>query len=99
MTNTASLAALDDRFRWRAFGVSVAVAALTILDLSKVNVGLPAIEDSLDAGPSELQGIIAGYALAFGLVLVPAGRLGDLRGRRILFLVGLAAFTLTSLLC
>ncbi len=77
----------------------VAVAALTILDLSKVNVGLPSIEDSLSAGPSELQAIVAGYALAFGLVLVPAGRLGDVRSRRIMFLVGLSAFTLTSLVC
>jgi EmrB/QacA subfamily drug resistance transporter len=90
---------LDDRARWEAFSVCVAVAALTILDLSKVNVGLPSIQASLDAGPSELQAIVAGYALAFGLTLVPAGRLGDLRSRRLLFLIGLSAFTLTSLLC
>jgi len=79
--------------------VSVAVAALTILDLSKVNVGLPSIEESLGAGPSELQTIVAGYALAFGLVLVPFGRLGDIKSRRTLFLIGLTAFTLTSLFC
>jgi hypothetical protein len=70
----------DDRTRWRAFAVCVAVAALTILDLSKVNVGLPSIEESLGATSSSLQLIVAGYALAFGLglALVPAGRLGDL---------------------
>ena len=89
----------DDRTRWRAFAVCVAVAALTILDLSKVNVGLPSIERSLGATSSSLQLIVAGYALAFGLALVPAGRLGDLRSRRALFIVGLTAFTGSSLLC
>uniref|UniRef100_A0A942YAB0 MFS transporter n=1 Tax=Neobacillus citreus TaxID=2833578 RepID=A0A942YAB0_9BACI len=89
----------DDRTRWRAFAVCVAVAALTILDLSKVNVGLPSIERSLQASSSSLQLIVAGYALAFGLALVPAGRLGDLRSRRVLFIVGLVAFTTASLLC
>lgn len=89
----------DDRTRWRAFAVCVAVAALTILDLSKVNVGLPSIEQSLGATSSSLQLIVAGYALAFGLALVPAGRLGDLKSRRALFIVGLVAFTTSSLLC
>ncbi|TCL84115.1 EmrB/QacA subfamily drug resistance transporter [Curtobacterium sp. PhB142] len=92
-------ARLDDRTRWRAFAVCVAVAALTILDLSKVNVGLPSIEKSLDATSSSLQLIVAGYALAFGLALVPAGRLGDLKSRRALFIIGLVAFTVSSLLC
>ncbi|ROP60584.1 MFS transporter [Curtobacterium sp. PhB115] len=90
---------LDDRTRWRAFAVCVAVAALTILDLSKVNVGLPSIERSLGATSSSLQLIVAGYALAFGLALVPAGRLGDLKSRRALFITGLIAFTGSSLLC
>nr|WP_286277783.1 MFS transporter [Naasia aerilata] len=99
MTNESPLPEIDDRTRWRAFAVCVAVAALTILDLSKVNVGLPSIEESLHAGPTELQAIVAGYALAFGLALVPAGRLGDIKSRRALFLVGLSAFTVTSLIC
>ncbi|PZF59922.1 MFS transporter [Curtobacterium sp. MCSS17_008] len=90
---------IDDRTKWRAFAVCVAVAALTILDLSKVNVGLPSIERSLGASSSSLQLIVAGYALAFGLALVPAGRLGDLKSRRALFIVGLVAFTVSSLLC
>jgi EmrB/QacA subfamily drug resistance transporter len=68
-----------------------------MLDVSIVNVALPSIERSLDAGASQLQLIVAGYTLAFGLVLVPAGRLGDARGRRGLFLVGLTGFALTSL--
>jgi MFS family permease len=89
----------QDRTRWQAFWVCVGVAALTILDLSKVNVGLPSIEESLGAGSTDLQLIVAGYALAFGLALVPAGRLGDIRSRRLMFVVGLSAFTLASLLC
>ena len=48
-----------DRARWQAFAVAVSVAALTILDLSKVNVGLPSIEESLGAGSSDLQLIVA----------------------------------------
>lgn len=88
-----------EKARWRAFAVCIAVAAITILDLSKVNVGLPSIEKSLGANASELQLIVAGYALSFGLVLVPAGRLGDLRSRKLLFVIGLSGFTLASLLC
>lgn len=93
------LSDLDGRTRWRAFAACVAVASLTILDLSKVNVGLPSIEEALGAGPTDLQLIVAGYALAFGLVLVPAGRYGDLHSRKRMFLIGLAAFAAASLVC
>lgn len=89
----------SDRIRWQAFAVCAAVAALTILDLSKVNVGLPSIETSLGGGPTELQLIVAGYALAFGLVLVPAGRLGDIHSRKTFFAVGLSAFVAASIVC
>ncbi|MCU1513879.1 MAG: transporter, partial [Microbacteriaceae bacterium] len=89
----------SERARWQAFAVCVAVAAITILDISKVNVGLPSIEVSLGAGPSQVQLIVAGYALAFGLTLVPSGRLGDIHSRKTMFLIGLAAFTIASVLC
>ncbi|WP_026096077.1 MFS transporter [Microbacterium sp. B19] len=79
--------------------MAVSVAALTILDLTKVNVALPSIETALHAGPTELQLVVSGYVLTFGLVLVPAGRLGDLRSRRVLFLVGLSLFLVMSLVC
>lgn len=85
--------------RWRAFWVCVSVAALTILDLSKVNVALPSIEKSFGAASTELQIVVSGYVLMFGLALVPFGRLGDQRSRRQLFLIGLTLFTLTSMLC
>lgn len=84
---------------WRAFTVCAVVAALTILDVSKINVGIPVIEEALDGGPTELQLLIAGYSLAFGLSLVPAGRLGDLHSRRAMFIIGLVGFTLASLWC
>ncbi|BDZ63612.1 MFS transporter [Agromyces mangrovi Wang et al. 2018] len=90
---------LPDSHRWRAYWVCVAVAGLTILDLSKVNVALPSIEEAMGAGSTELQLIVSGYVLAFGLTLVPAGRLGDQRSRTVLFVVGLTLFTLTSLAC
>ena len=89
----------DEKAKERAFAVSIAVAVLTILDLSKVNVGLPSIERALHTGPTELQIIVAGYALAFGLALVPGGRLGDLYSRKAMFLAGLVVFTLFSLVC
>lgn len=90
---------LSASHRWRAYWVAVSVAAITILDLSKVNVALPSIEASLGAGPTELQLIVSGYVLTFGLVLVPMGRLGDQRSRRALFLVGLSLFLVTSVVC
>lgn len=90
---------LTPAHRWRAFGVVVTVAAITILDLSKINVALPSIEAALGASSTSLQLLVAGYVLTFGLALVPAGRIGDQRSRRTLFLIGLALFTLMSLLC
>src|SRR6478735_6192110 len=90
---------LTDAKRWRAYWVCVAVAGLTILDLTKVNVALPSIESAFGAGSTELQLIVSGYVLAFGLTLVPAGRIGDQRSRRALFVIGLSLFTVTSLAC
>lgn len=85
--------------QWRSFWVAAAVAVLTILDLSKVNVALPSVEAAFGASSNELQLIVSGYVLTFGLALVPMGRLGDQRSRRNLFLIGLVAFTATSIAC
>ena len=98
MKNNSPLSPAD-RIRWEAFAVCAAVASLTIMDLSKINVGLPTIELSLGGGPTELQLIVAGYALAFGLALVPSGRIGDLHSRKMMFVIGLSSFTLASVLC
>jgi EmrB/QacA subfamily drug resistance transporter len=69
---------------------------MTLLDVSIVNVALPSIRQGLHASASDLQWIVAGYALAYGIILVPAGRLGDARSRRAVFGIGLALFTLAS---
>ncbi|WP_285683910.1 MFS transporter [Actinoplanes sp. NBRC 103695] len=78
--------------------MSVALVAgfMTLLDVSIVNVALPSIRTDLDLSAGELQWVLSGYALTFGLLLVPAGRFGDARGRRNVFIVGVALFTLSS---
>lgn len=70
---------------------------LTILDLVKVNVALSAIEQSLGATTAQAQLIVAGYVLAFGILLVPAGRLGDQWNRKAMFVIGLSVFAAASL--
>ncbi|WP_224751272.1 MFS transporter [Microbacterium helvum] len=90
---------LSSGARWRAFWVCASVAAITILDMTKVNVALPSIGEVLGAGSTELQLIVSGFVLTFGLTLVPMGRLGDQRSRRTLFVVGLSLYTLTSIAC
>lgn len=72
---------------------------MTLLDVSIVNVALPSIQQALGATASQIQWIVAGYSLTFGLMLVPAGRFGDVVGRRNMFLLGLAGFTASSLAC
>lgn len=86
-----------DPRRWKALGVCLTAGFMTLLDVSIVNVALPSIADQLDASDAALQWVVSGYALTFGLVLVAAGRLGDARGRRTLFVVGVVLFTLASL--
>jgi EmrB/QacA subfamily drug resistance transporter len=85
--------------RWRALGVCLTAAFMTLLDTSIVNVALPSIQHGLHASQADLSWVLSGYALTFGLALVPAGRLGDLSGRRDAFLVGLALFTAFSMGC
>ncbi|MGN6751638.1 MAG: MFS transporter [Intrasporangium sp.] len=87
----------QDPARWRALSVCLVAGFMTLMDVSIVNVALPSISSGLQASTSDLQWILSGYALTFGLVLVPSGRLGDARGRRTMFVVGVAVFTLSSL--
>ncbi|WP_327036060.1 MFS transporter [Micromonospora ureilytica] len=90
--------AAENRRRWQAVGVGLVAAFMTLLDVSIVNVAVPSIDRALHASPSDLQWILSGYALTFGLALVPAGRFGDARGRRNAFVFGIALFTITSAL-
>ncbi|MEJ5868798.1 MFS transporter [Pseudokineococcus sp. 5B2Z-1] len=89
----------QDPRRWKALAVCLVSGFMTLLDVSIINVALPSISQDLGASGSDLQWVLSGYALAFGLVLVPAGRLGDAHGRRRVFVAGLATFTLASLAC
>jgi EmrB/QacA subfamily drug resistance transporter len=88
----------SDPRRWRALTVSLIAAFMALLDVSIVNVALPSIERDLGVSAGTAQWVVSGYALAFGLALVPAGRLGDTLGRRRMFLIGLSAFVVTSAL-
>ena len=67
-----------------------------LLDVSVTNVALPSIGRATGAGPSELQWVVSGYVLAFALMPVIAGRLGDTRGRRRMFFIGLTGFVIAS---
>ncbi len=72
---------------------------MNLIDVTVVNGALPSMASTLGATPSQLQWVIAAYTLAFSLGLLPFGRLGDTFGRRRMFLLGVGAFTLASLLC
>ena len=74
-------------------------AFMALLDTTIVNVALRAIHTSLRASPASLEWMVSGYALAYGLVLVPAGRIGDRIGHKRQFIAGLALFTLASVAC
>jgi len=82
--------------RWRALGVCLTALGMTLIDATVVNVALPSISAGLHASPSQLQWVVSGYALAFGMVPIIGGRLGDDRGRRRMLLIGIASFVLTS---
>jgi EmrB/QacA subfamily drug resistance transporter len=84
---------------WQALIVLLAGMFMALLDTTIVNVALPTIQSTLDASEATLSWIISGYALAFGLVLIPAGRLGDRVGHKWVFFTGLALFTAASLAC
>jgi EmrB/QacA subfamily drug resistance transporter len=85
-----------DPNRWQALSVTLVAGFMSLLDVSIVSVALPSLQQSLGADPAAVQWVVSGYALTFGLALVPAGRLGDALGRRRVFLGALAAFVLFS---
>ncbi|TVT27977.1 MFS transporter [Amycolatopsis rhizosphaerae] len=100
MTTTTTLAAPATPALSRAGLATVLLgAALAPIDMFIVNVALPTIHSDLKTSTTALEWIVAGYAIAYALLLVVGGRLGDVFGRRRLFTAGLAAFTLTSLVC
>src|SRR3954452_13905050 len=97
-TTSPSLPAARDE-RWLALAVLCAGTLMIVLDATIVNVALPAIQRDFGFSQSSLAWVVNAYLIDFGGVLLLAGRLGDLLGRRRIFLAGLALFTAASLAC
>ena len=92
------MAELDPQ-RWKALAIVCAAFFMTVLDVSIVNVALPSIGRSLNFSEQSLQWVITAYAITFGGFLLLGGRAADLLGRRRVFYVGVAVFTIASFLC
>jgi EmrB/QacA subfamily drug resistance transporter len=90
---------MSDRNRWTALYVLCAGMLMIVLDITVVNVALPSIKDDLGFDQSSLAWVVNAYLITFGGLLLLAGRLGDLVGRRTIFLWGLAVFVAASILC
>ncbi|MFF4691769.1 MFS transporter [Streptomyces sp. NPDC001307] len=88
-----------DPQRWRALWVTLVAGFMGLLDVTIVAVALPTIQRDLHASPSQVQWVVSGYALSFGLALVTAGRLGDALDRRRIFLLALSGFVIFSAAC
>ncbi len=88
-----------DRSRWVALYVLCAGMLMIVLDATVVNVALPSIQDDLGFSQSSLAWVVNAYLIAFGGLLLLAGRLGDLLGRKSVFMAGLGVFTVASLAC
>lgn len=97
--SVTSTAAISPAGRWIAFTLLLAGGFMPPVDFFIVNVSLPSIQTTLGASPAELQLVVSGYAAAYAVLLITGGRLGDLYGRRRLFLLGMAGFTIANLLC
>ncbi|MET7353144.1 MFS transporter [Streptomyces mirabilis] len=92
-------AAAADRRRWFALAIVMTAAFMDLVDVTIVNIAIPSIKQDEGASFSQIQWITAGYALAFAAGLITGGRLGDIHGRKRLFLVGIGGFTIASALC
>ncbi len=89
---------LDPR-RWLALASVMTALFMVLLDVSIVNVAIPAIRSNLGANNADIQFVIAGYGLAYAVLLITGGRLGDIFGRKRLFIIGMSGFVLASALC
>ena len=90
---------MTDRNRWIALYVLCVGMLMIVLDVTVVNVALPSIQDDLGFSQSSLAWVVNAYLIAFGGLLLLAGRFGDIIGRKSVFLAGLGVFTVASLLC
>ncbi|KOV22271.1 transporter [Streptomyces sp. XY431] len=87
------------RLRWAGLAVILAAEVMDLLDTTIVGVAAPAVRQDLGGSDAQIQWITASYTLAFAVLLITGGRLGDLFGRKRLFLLGAGGFTLASVLC
>jgi len=85
--------------RWSALAIVVAAQFMFVVDAFIVNVALPSIRADLAASTGDMQGVLALYQVAFAVLVVAGGRLGDIHGSKIIFVVGLVGFTVASLWC
>src|SRR5207342_1117786 len=85
--------------KWWTLGAVSFGLFMIMLDNTVVNVALPSIQRDLGVGLSELEWIVAGYALTFAALMLTGGKLADAYGRRLIFVIGIAIFTLSSLAC
>jgi EmrB/QacA subfamily drug resistance transporter len=96
---TAGSAQEVDPRRWWMLPVILIGSFLSFLDFFIVNIALPAMRADLHATPAELQFVVAAYGVGFGVTLIIGGRLGDIFGRKRMFMLGIGSFTLASLFC
>src|ERR687895_1017086 len=94
-----SAVTVEDRRRWMALYVLCVGMLMIVLDATIVNVALPTIQDDLGFAQNDLAWVVNAYLIAFGGLLLLAGRIGDLIGQRRIFLIALGVFTAASLLC
>ena len=85
--------------RWIAMAVLLLAGFMNLVDVSIVNVALPSLQHAFDASDSQIEWVVAAYVLVLALGLLPFGRLGDIVGRRRMFVAGVAVFTLGSAIC
>ena len=90
--------AVDPR-RWLGLAVLLTAPFLSIFDFFVVNISIPAIQKNFNASFADVQFVVAIYSLAYAVFLVTGGRLGDIYGRKLIFMLGLGGFTLTSVIC
>jgi EmrB/QacA subfamily drug resistance transporter len=85
--------------RWIAMTILLVAQFMNLIDVTIVNVALPSIQSAFAATSSQIEWVVAGYILFFAVLLLPSGRLGDIVGRRRMFILGVAVFTLGSAFC
>src|ERR1700755_1798267 len=90
---------MNERSRWVALIVLCTGMLMIVLDVTIVNVALPSIQGDLGFSPAGLAWVVNAYVIAFGGLLLLAGRVGDLIGQRRVFVAGLVVFTLSSVAC